>query len=263
VDNRLMALQLVKQGLTEAAMFTAQGETVQWNEVLHKKPVFVQRGSFHPMTNATLDVFERALEQFVQEPELNGEQPVVFMEMTLRQLATGDAIDEKDFLARSDMLSVLGKTTLISNFWRFHRLAAYLSHYTDRPIGIALGASKLKEIFDESLYADTEGGMLGGLGELFKNPGRLYVYPSLDFAHGKIVTAENFEVAPNLKHLYAHLLENHFIKGIRSSNEDFLRIRSQDALDKIAIHDSSWERLVPPQIVEIIKREQLFGYRNR
>ena len=83
VDNRLMALQLVEQDLTEAAMFTAKGEAVQWAEVLHQKPAFVQRGSFHPVTKATLDVLERALDQFVQEPELQGETPVVLMEMTL------------------------------------------------------------------------------------------------------------------------------------------------------------------------------------
>src|SRR5688572_28840541 len=32
-DNRLMALELVRQGLTEAAMFTAAGEAVQWAEL--------------------------------------------------------------------------------------------------------------------------------------------------------------------------------------------------------------------------------------
>src|SRR5438094_3792318 len=91
VENRLMALQLVRQGLTEAAMFTAKGEAVQWAEVLYKKPVLVQRGSFRPVTRATLDVFERALEQFEREPELKGEPPVVLMEMTLRHLTTRDA----------------------------------------------------------------------------------------------------------------------------------------------------------------------------
>ena len=65
-----MALQLVRQDLTEAAMFTAKGEAVQWAEVLHQKPALVQRGSFHPVTKATLDVLERALEQFVREPDL-------------------------------------------------------------------------------------------------------------------------------------------------------------------------------------------------
>src|SRR5260370_41745928 len=86
LDNRLMALKLVEAGLTEAAMFTARGEAVQWAEALYQKPVLVQRGSFRPVTRATLDVLERALEQFIAEPELNGEVPVVLMGMTLRDL---------------------------------------------------------------------------------------------------------------------------------------------------------------------------------
>ena len=139
------------------------------------------------------------------------------MEMTLRHLTTGEGIDEQDFLNRADMLSALGKTVLISNFRRFHRLAAYLSRYTKRPIGLALGASKLAEIFDESFYNESEGGLLGGLGQLFKNPARLYVYPHLDLATGQKLTVENFPVPPRLKHLYAHLLENRFIQGIANS----------------------------------------------
>ena len=67
VDNRLMALKLVQQGHTEAAMFTADGEAVQWGELLYKKPGLVQRGSFRPVTNATLDVLERAHEAFATE----------------------------------------------------------------------------------------------------------------------------------------------------------------------------------------------------
>ncbi len=262
VDNRLMALQLVQQDLTEAAMFTAKGEAVQWAEVLHQKPALVQRGSFHPVTKATLDVLERALEQFVQEPELKGEPPVVLMEMTLRHLTTDAGIDEENFLQRADMLSALGKTVLISNFRRFHRLAAYLSRYTQRPLGLALGASKLAEILDEKFYNDSEGGLLGGLGQLFKNPARLYVYPHLDLASGHRLTVDNFPTPPHLKHLYAHLLENRFIQGIRNINADLLPIRSRDVLEKIKSGDAAWERLVPPAIVEIIKRDRLFGYRG-
>jgi hypothetical protein len=263
VDNRLMALQLVRQDLTEAAMFTAKGDAVQWAEVLYHKPALVLRGSFHPVTKATLDVLERALEQFVREPDLQGEPPVVLMEMTLRQLTTGDSIDETDFLNRADMLSALGKTVLISNFRRFHRLAAYLSRYTKRPIGLALGASKLMEIFDESFYNESEGGLLGGLGQLFKNPARLYVYPHLDLASRRQLTVENFPCPPHLRHLYAHLRENRFIQGISPSNAQLLAIRSQDVLTKIRSGDSSWEQLVPLPIAEIIKRDGLFGYRER
>ena len=262
VDNRLMALQLVQQDLTEAAMFTAKGEAVQWAEVLHKKPALVQRGSFHPVTKATLDVLEQALEQFVREPELQSETPVVLMEMTLRHLTTGEGIDEQDFLNRADMLSALGKTVLISNFRRFHRLAAYLSRYTKQPIGLALGASKLGEIFDESFYNESDGGLLGGLGQLFKSPARLYVYPHLNLETGQKLTVENYPVPPHLKHLYDYLVENRFIQGIRNQSADLLSIRSRDVLARIQSGDASWEQLVPPVIAEIIKRDRLFGYRE-
>jgi len=64
-----------------------------------------------------------------------------------------------------------------------------------------------------------------------------------------------------LRHLYAHLLENRFIQGIRNSSSDLLPIRSRDVLAKIQTGDPSWEQLVPPVIAEIIKRDALFGYR--
>lgn len=260
VDARLLALQLVAQGLTEAAMFTADGEAVQWSEVLHRKPVLVQRGSFRPVTNATLDVLERAKEQFIREPALEGEAPAVLMEMTLRQLTSGDAIDHADFVQRADLLCALGQTVLISNFRRFHRLAAYLSRYTSRPLGLAIGASKLGEIFNESLYNDAEGGLLGGLGQLFKNSTRVYVYPSYHFATGRTATAGNFVIPDRLKHLYHHLRENEDIQDVTPSNPEFLRIRSQDVLDKITTRDAAWEKLVPPPIVDVIKAKKLFGY---
>ena len=259
LDNRLMALRLVKEGLTEAAMFTAEGETVQWAEVLYKKPVLVQRGSFKPVTRATLDVQERGLECFLQEPELKGQTPVVLTEMTLRHLTTGDVIEETDFLHRARSLGALGKTVLISNFRRFHRLASYLARYTDRPLGLALGASKLAEIFDESFYNESEGGLLGGLGHLFKNPARLYVYPSLDSKSGQLITARNFVVPAHLKHLYVHLLENRFIQDVPRYDRELLPIRSREVLAKIRSGDGLWQEQVPPAIVELIQREGLFG----
>ena len=261
VDNRLMALQLVEQDLTEAAMFTAEGETVQWNDVLYRKPVLVQRGSFHPVTRTTVDVLECALEQFLQEPDLMNEPPVVLMEMTLRHLTVGDAIDHQDFLQRADMLRALGRDVFISNFLRLHRLAEYLGRYTDRPIGVALGAPRLPEVFNESFYNKEEGGLLGGLGKLFKNPARLYVYPSLDFQTGRIVTVENYRVEPHLRHLYAHLTENRLIQGLANVRTDLLRIRSRDVLDKIEAGDASWEELVPPAVAEVVKREGFLGWR--
>ena len=262
VDNRLMALQLVEQDLTEAAMFTADGEAVQWSEVLYRKPVYILRGSFNPMTRATMDVLRRGHEQFVAEPELKGETPVVLLELTLRHLTAGDVIRHQDFIDRVDTLAALGQNVLVSNFRRFHRLSAYLARYTDRPLGISIGASKLREIFDETFYNAEEGGLLGGLGQLFRNGSRLYVYPSLDFDTAEVVTADTFAVAPRLKQLYAHLLENGSIRGVRKHEPGLLRIRSHDVRQAIADGGAGWEDLVAEPIVKVIKDKRLFGWRS-
>ena len=262
VDNRVMALQLVEQWLTEAAMFTAEGETVIPGEVLYKKPVLVERGSFRPLTNLMLDMLERAQEQFMREPVLEGEAPVVLLEMTLRQLQSGGGIDHRDFLDRVDTLRALGRTVLISNFFRYHRLVTYLSRHTQKMIGLPLGITRLRDVLDEKFYNTLEGGLLESLGQLFKNGAKLYVYPALDRDTGTITTAESLQVAPHLRHLYAHLLENHCVESIRDFKPDLLTIYPKDVLDKIQGGDPAWEKLVPPPIVEAIKRKRLFGYRE-
>ncbi len=262
IDNRLMSLQLVQQGLTDAAMFTSDGEMVQPAEMLYKKTVLVERGSFRPVTNTTLDMLERAQEQFMLEPNVKGEQPVVLMEMTQRNLLSEGVVDHKDFLARVDILSSLGKTVLISNYARYYKLVAYLSRYTQKSIGIALGIPSLREIFDEKFYTDLEGGLLESLGRLFKSTVKLYVYPWRDPVTGKVSTAENMKVAPHLQNLYAYLIENRCVESIHKHNVDYLPIFSRDVLARIQTYDPSWETMVPPPIVTIIKRDKLFGYRE-
>ncbi len=71
-------------------------------------------------------------EQFFQEESLKGEPPVVITEMTLHQLQVDDVIDHCDFLDRVDTLGALGKTVLISSFFRYHRLVMYLSRHTQK-----------------------------------------------------------------------------------------------------------------------------------
>jgi hypothetical protein len=260
VDNRLMALQLVEQWLTEAAMFTADGETVIPSEILYKKPVLLERGSFRPITNPMLDMMERAQEQFVQDPALAGEAPVTMFEMTLRQLQVGDAIDHRDFLDRVDTLGALGKPVLISNFFRYHRLVSYLARHTQKPIGLPIGLVRLRDVLDEKFYTDLPGGLMESLGQLFKNGAKLYVYPSLDKKSGKLFTVENLDIAPHLRHLYAHLVENKFIVDIANYDAGALKIYSSEVLAKIHAGDEELSRLIPPQIFEVIKAKQLFGW---
>lgn len=262
VDNRLMSLHLVEKGLSNAAMFTADGEVVQADEILHKKAILVERGSFRPVTKVTIDMLECAQAQFIQEPQVQGEEVVVLIEMTMKNLTTESGIDHQDFLARVDILGTMGRTVLISNYLEYYRLAAYLFRYTKKMIGIALGVPTLKEIFDEKYYAHLEGGILESFGRLFKNALKLYIYPLKDKNTGALITAENLQVAPHLRHLYAHLLQSRYLECIHGYNHDFLSIFSREVLAKIRVGDRSWETMVPSQVSQMIRDRQLFGYLN-
>lgn len=261
VDHRLLSLMLVKLGLSNAALFSANGEVLQPSEILRKKPILVERGSFRPPTIANLDILESASRQFSQNPKFEGEPPVTLMELTMKNLmAEGGEIDYADFLARADCLAATGATVLISNYFEFYRLAAYLSRFTSQSIGVAMGVPSLKELFDEKYYSHLEGGILESFGRLFKNDLKLFIYPHLDPATGHLQTVQKWKPAPHLQNLYEHLVENNFIESLDFYDRDCLPVFSRDVLHKIREHDPTWEKMVPPAVAEIIKSRKLFGF---
>jgi hypothetical protein len=160
-------------------------------------------------------------------------------------------------------LRALGKPVLISNFLRYHRLVTYLARQTDRPVGLPIGLVRLRDVFDEKFYTDLPGGLMESLGQLFKNGAKLYVYPSLDKKTGQLITVENMEVAPHLRHLYTHLVENKFIENIANYNPDSLKIYSGEVLAKIQAGDESLVKLIPAPIFEVIKAKKLFGWQQK
>ena len=58
-----------------------------------------------------------------------------------------------------------------------------------------MGVPSLVEILNEKYYTNLEGGILEALGRMFKGGLKLYVYPRIDEATGKIVTATQVKVA--------------------------------------------------------------------
>ena len=261
IDNRLMSLQLVERGLTDAAMFTAGGEVVQPSEVLHKKPILVERGSFRPATKLTLDLLNRAREQFLEEPSVRGQQPVVLAEMTLRSLIPEPDIVHPDFLARTDVLRALGVDVLVSRFGPYYQLVEYLAGYTDRLIGLAVGLPSFRQVADEKYFTDLPGGVLESVGRLFKRSVKMYVYPTRDPATSAIQSLERAPVPSPWHHLRALLLEIGRVEPIRGYDESYLSIRTPDVLARIQGGDAAWEQMVPAAVAEIIKSENLFGWR--
>lgn len=265
VDNRVTSLKLVQLGLTGAAMFAADGTVLQPSEVLHKKPVLVERGSFRPVTHVNVDMLECALAKFENEPGVEGEAVVPLMEITMRNLlatASHGTVDVHDFLARADVLAACGMTVLISDYFEYYRLAAYLARSTSKRIGVVMGAGSLRELFDEQFYTHLDGGILESFGRLFKNELKLYVYPLLDRAKGgRLTTVENLEVAPHLRKLFEYLVDRGCVASLDNYNPEYLSILSREILKKIKAGDSSWEPMVPSGVAEVVKRNGFFDYR--
>jgi hypothetical protein len=262
VDNRVMSLKLVQLGLSDAAMFGPSGEVLQPSEVLRKRPILVERGSFRPVTKVNIDMINCAHQRFAAETEVEADQVVELMEITMRNLLVAGKVDLNDFLARADVLAAAGKTVLISDYFEYYRLAAYLTRYTSEPIAVTMGVASLRELFNEEYYAGLEGGILEAFGKLFTKDLRLYIYPLRDQATGLLNTAQSIKMPGDLHSLYCHLVERGRIKQLDNFDETVLHIFSRDVLRRIKDDDASWESMVPPEIAEVIKRRRLFGYRE-
>jgi hypothetical protein len=262
VDNRVMSLKLVQIGLSGAAMFGPSGEVLQPSEILRKRPILVERGSFRPVTKVNIDMINSAHQRFAAEPEVAADQIIELMEITMRNLLATGAIDLNDFLARADLLATAGKTVLISDYFEYYRLAAYLTRYTSAPVVVTMGIASLQELFQEEYYAGLEGGILEAFGKLFTKDLSIYAYPLRDPATGQLKTVENVEMPSNLRSLYRHLVERSKIKQLDNYDDSVLHIFSRDVLRRIKDQDHTWEEMVPAEIAEVIKSRRFFGYRE-
>ena len=249
--------------LATSAMFGPKREVLQPSEVLYKKAVLVERGSFRPVTHVNIDMMTCALEKFSNDPACSGKQILPLMEITMRNLlAGGERVDRRDFLARADLLAACGMTVMISDFSEYYRLAAYLAWRTKERLGIVLGAASLIELFDEKYYTQLPGGILESFGRLFKNDLKLYVYPLRAHETDDLKTVDTVEVAPELRKLYSYLADRGSFVQLDNFKPAYLSIFSTDVLRRIAAQDSSWESMVPAQVADVIKKRGFFGYQK-
>jgi hypothetical protein len=258
VDNRLMSLKLVELGLSNAAMFAADGSVLQPSEFFYRKPILVERGSFRPVCNVNLDMLRCAHEKFSQLPNVVDKDVVQVLELTMNNLKRDGEIDLRDFLARADAMAACGYPVLISDYFEYYRLAAYLSRVTREPIGITMGAGSVLDLFDEQYYTGLDGGVLESFGRLFKNDLKIYCYPLRDRVTGELMTAESLAIKPELRSLYQYLREKGEIMELDNYDPECLGIFSREVLGKIKGGDDSWEAMVPPAVVDVIRTNCYF-----
>jgi hypothetical protein len=278
VDNRVLSMKLVELGLSGAAMFGPSGQVLQPSEILYKRDVLVERGSFRPLCHVHLDMLRGARAAWAAE----GDGPVgatrergrgdgsgagagtgdilEIMELTMRNLRDGsEPVDRSDFLARADMLAAVGKTVLISDTFDFYRLASYLRHRTRGRIAVVTGAGSLRELFEESSYSHLDGGLLESFGRLFKSGLRLFIYPMLDPGTGRLTTLENLPLPDRLRGLHAFLVQSGALCPVTDFTREHLSIWSREALRLIRAGDPGWRSMVPPEVAAVIRERGYFS----
>ncbi|HLT53648.1 MAG TPA: hypothetical protein VKZ97_07145, partial [Flavobacteriaceae bacterium] len=259
VDNRLMSLQLVKNGMTDAVMFSPDGNNVLPARVLYKKNILALRGSFRPVTKVNMDMFKKSYEMFIKENKVDPEKTQVVFEITLSNLRAEGEIDEQDFMDRAELLCSLGQTVLISNFQEYYKLVEYFSQYSKSRMGLAMGVNNLVDIFDEKYYRHLSGGILEAFGKLFFKDLRVYLYPMLD-EDGTIIDSENLKVHPRMKELYKFFKYNGKVVDITDYDAKILTVFSRTVLKMIAGSEEGWEGMLPKGVSKIIKEKSLFGF---
>lgn len=263
VDNRLMSLFLVKNGMADAVMFGPNGQNILPANTLFRKNVLLLRGSFRPVTIVNINMYQKSLNQFLSKNQISIDKTAVIFEITLNNLLALGEVDEQDFLDRAELLCALGHTVMISNFKEYFKAVDYIWNYSQEKIALTIGIPSLIEIFDAKHYTNLPGGLFEGLGRLFKHGLEIYAYPFLN-ENEEVITAENIELHDEtLKPIYNYFKERDQIIDIENFELKNLKIFSHKVLKKIQENDDSWESDVPETVATLLKENQLFRKKER
>jgi hypothetical protein len=258
IDNRLMSLQLIKNGFTDAVIFGPEGKNLLPAELLYKKNILAMRGSFRPVTRVNMDMIKKGYKQFIKSKNVQKDDAVVLFEITLNNLLADGKLDEQDFLDRADILCSIGQTVLISNYQEYYRLVDYFAGFTKKRIGLIMGIPSLQEIFDEKYYEHLTGGILEAMGRLFSKSLVIYAYPFR--GETSVNTVSDIIVNDLFRNIFDYLKQARRVRDIEDFDPDILSIWSREVLRKIRTGETGWEDSLPTYVDKIIKEKGLFGY---
>lgn len=261
IDNRLLGVQLVKNGMTHAVMFDKHGNVQQPADILYKKDIIAIRGSFRPITHVGFDMIETSTEMLKSEGIYHEENTITICEITMRNLLASGELDERDFLARVDILNGMGQNVMVSNYKYFYRLTNFFNNYTIGSLRVVVGVPTLRNLVQKKYYTDLKGGLMEAFGQLFADNVKLYVYPLIE--DKKIHTGRFLKVEPEMFYLYQHLLNNDKIVDLENANRNWQGIFAREVLKMIQTGEEGWEDTMPEFTVDFIKENKLFGYQDK
>lgn len=263
IDNRAINLHLIRSWKTRAIMFRPDGSICVPAEMLYKKNVLTIRGSFRPVTNLNVDMIEQGKMKFFEQEGVDEHNTIAIAEISLNDAKGNDNhVPEEDLVQRVQLLNSLGYNVMISDYTRYFSLRAYFRQYTKMEIGIVVGMINLRQIFEEDSYRGVPGGIMEGLGKLFADNTRMFIYPEIT-QDDELRDFSNMKVPEHLRFLYRHLLENDFLTGIETSDIELFKIYSRDVLKSLKVGRGEWEEMVPKMVSEQIVEHGFFGFKKK
>jgi len=255
IDNRLMCLELVKQGLTGSVVFNPKGDSSTLPEEFFNKSVFIMRGEFRPITNVNLDILNLAMEQFKKDHSLT--EVIPLLEITMAHLKKdGEKISRKDFLDRVDTLSHLGFRVMISDLDYYYRVKKSLRKITSEPIGLVIGGNHLEYFFEEDNYEHMRGGIFEAASKLFDPKVTVYVFP---YKTAETCTSlKSYITDPVSQNLLDYLQGRSNLKELSDCDDIESSVLSSQVRDLLKSGDSGWKELVPAKVKELIESKGLF-----
>lgn len=269
VDNRLLSVQLVKNNMTKATVFDSDGKVQQPENMLYNKNVLAFRGSFRPITYVGFDMLRNSFRIFKRDEDYDRDNTIALCEMTINNLLDKGNFDEKDFLARVDLLNGMGQNVMVSNFREYYKLVEYFSQFAIKNLRVVIGIPTFLKVLEKKYYKNLKGGILEAFGKLFINNMKLYVYPTLVTVpigdtepDNELITSKNIPLPEDLEALYHYLILNRKIIDIKEAKTDWLYINSRYVLKLIKNSKPGWEEMVPNYVEKQIKAKGLFGYKS-
>ena len=146
------------------------------------------------------------------------------MEITMRNLlAGGTDVDLRDFLARADVLAACGMTVLISDYFEYYRLAAYLAWHTKEHIGIVMGVPSLVRALRREVLRPARRRHPRDLRPAVQERPEALRLSAAARTGDELKTVDNLEVAPELRKLYDYLAGRGSFVQLDNFNPEYLR----------------------------------------
>lgn len=255
IDNRLMCLELVKQGLTQNVVFNPEGETSTLSEEFFGKSAFILRGEFRPITNVNIDILNLGCSQFQKDKGLSETTPL--LEITMANLKkVGDVVHRQDFLDRVDTLSHLGFRVMISNYTYYYEVKHALREVTKEPIGMVIGGNHLDYFFHEDNYTHLNGGMFEAAAKLFDPQTSVYVFPYK--TKETCTTLKSYIADKASQNLIDYLVEKSNIAELIDCDDIESSVLASQVRHLLREGNDEWKTLVPEKVKELIEKKGLF-----